>query len=69
MASDGNYCKLSNGTNGHNLAAMDEVGDNYKVASAELIANYSGKLRTVYDIKQQIVEGVYSMLYWDGHAD
>ena len=61
--------KLSNGTNGHNLTAMDEVGDKYKVATAELIANYSGKLRTVYDIKQQIVEGVYSMLYWDGHAD
>ena len=61
--------KLSNGTNGHNLTAMDEVGDKYKVSTAELIANYSGKLRTVYDIKQQIVEGVYSMLYWDGHAD
>ena len=61
--------KLSNGTDGHNLSAMDEVGDKYKVATAELIANYSGKLRTVYDIKQQIVEGVYSMLYWDGHAD
>ena len=61
--------KLSNGTDGHNLSAMDEVGDKYKVATAELIANYSGTLRTVYDIKQQIVEGVYSMLYWDGHAD
>lgn len=61
--------KLSNGTDGHNLTAMDEVGDKYGVATAELIANYTGKLKTVYDIKQQIVEGVYSMLYWDGHAD
>ena len=61
--------KLSTGVNGHSRSAMNEVGDKYGVATAELIANYTGKLKTVYDIKQQIVEGIYSMLYWDGHAD
>ena len=61
--------KLSNGVNGHSRSAMNEVGDKYGVATAELIANYTGKLKTVYDIKQQIVTGIYSMLYWDGHAN
>lgn len=60
--------KASNGTQGHNWSVMQDVSDAYKAPVSELIHNVPGSLSTVYGLKQQIHEGIYSMLYWDGHA-
>ena len=60
--------KASNGTQGHNWGVMQDVSDAYKAPVSELIHNVPGSLSTVEGLKQQIHEGIYSMLYWDGHA-
>ena len=62
--------KASNGTQGHNWGIMRSVGEDNKTAVSELLHNVSVTVpvNTVYDLKQQIHEGIYSMLYWDGHA-
>ena len=60
--------KASNGTQGHNWSVMQDVSDAYKAPVSELIHNVPGSLSTVDGLKQQIHEGIYSMLYWDGHA-
>lgn len=62
--------KASNGTQGHNWGVMRSVGEGYKTAVSELLHNVSVTVpvNTVYDLKQQIHEGIHSMLYWDGHA-
>ena len=60
--------KASNGTQGHNWSVMQDVSDANKAPVSELIHNVPGSLSTVDGLKQQIHEGIYSMLYWDGHA-
>lgn len=60
--------KASNGTQGHNWGVMQDVSDANKAPVSELIHNVPGSLSTVYGLKQQVLEGIYSMLYWDGHA-
>ena len=60
--------KASNGTQGHNWSVMQDVSDAYKAPVSELIHNVPGSLSTVYGLKQQVLEGIYGMLYWDGHA-
>lgn len=60
--------KASNGTQGHNWGVMQDVSDAYKAPVSELIHNVPGSLSTVYGLKQQVLEGIYGMLYWDGHA-
>ena len=60
--------KASNGTQGHNWGVMQDVSDAYKAPVSELIHNVPGSLSTVDGLKQQIHGGIYSMLYWDGHA-
>ena len=60
--------KASNGTQGHNWGVMQDVSDAYKAPVSELIHNVPGSLSTVYGLKQQVFEGIYGMLYWDGHA-
>lgn len=62
--------KASNGTQGHNRDVMRSVGEDNKTAVSELIHNVSVTVpvNTVYDLKQQVHNGIYSMLYWDGHA-
>lgn len=60
--------KASNGTQGHNWGVMQDVSDAYKAPVSELIHNVPGSLSTVYGLKQQFLEGIYGMLYWDGHA-
>ena len=62
--------KASNGTQGHNRDVMRSVGEDNKTAVSELIHNVSVTVpvNTVYDLKQQVLEGIYGMLYWDGHA-
>ena len=62
--------KASNGTQGHNRDVMRSVGEDNKTAVSELIHNVSVTVpvNTVYDLKQQVLGGIYGMLYWDGHA-
>ena len=62
--------KASNGTQGHNRDVMRSVGEDNKTAVSELIHNVSVtvSVNTVYDLKQQVLGGIYGMLYWDGHA-
>ncbi|VTS38691.1 LPXTG cell wall surface protein [Streptococcus mitis] len=62
--------KASNGTQGHNRDVMRSVGEDNKTAVSELIHNVSVTIpvNTVYDLKQQVLGGIYGMLYWDGHA-
>ena len=60
--------KASNGTQGHNWSVMQDVSDAYKAPVSELIHNVPGSLSTVDGLKKQIHEGIYSMLYLDGHA-
>ena len=60
--------KASNGTQGHNWGVMQDVSDANKAPVSELIHNVPGSLSTVYGLKQQVLEGIYGMLYWDGHA-
>lgn len=62
--------KASNGTQGHNRDVMRSIGEDNKTAVSELIHNVSVTVpvNTVYGLKQHVLEGIYSMLYWDGHA-